>query len=108
MTNTPYTAFKKLALDLLWNTEAKVLLNQGLNGKINGGGEVTLTANSATTTLTDALLGTQSRIHLTPMTSNGAAALAGLYVSARAKGTATLTHANNAQTDRTFMYSIFG
>jgi hypothetical protein len=29
-------------------------------------------------------------------------------VSARAKGTFTITHANNAQTDRTYLYAIVG
>jgi hypothetical protein len=79
-----------------------------LNGKGNNIGDVTLTANSATTTLLNPLITPSSHISFSPLTLNAAAAIAGLYVSARAAGTATLTHANNAQTDRHFTYTVDG
>lgn len=83
-------------------------INQLINGRSNAVGDVTLTANAASTTLTDARIGPDSFIGLMPTTSNAAAALTATYVTSRGKGTATITHANNAQTDRTFRYSIQG
>lgn len=81
-----------------------------MQGRINATTEVTLTASVTTTTITDARLTVQSVIGLTPLTANAAAEKGNgtLYVSARTNGSATLTHANNAQTDRTFAVSILG
>lgn len=83
-------------------------INGLLAGKTNNVTTVTLTANSATTTLTDSRIGGGSFIGFSPTTSNGAAGMTALYVSAKAKGSATLTHANNAQTDRTYDVLIVG
>jgi hypothetical protein len=83
-------------------------------GKLNCTGVVVLQAGSATTTLTDPLITYTSTILFMPTTANAAAALAGLYVtdtlsgSGGAAGTATLRHANNAQTDREFRYVVIG
>lgn len=79
-----------------------------MGGKINCAGEVTLTASVASTDVTDARVSSQSVILLMPRTANAAAEVAagGCYVSARDKGTFTITHANNAQTDRDFDYVI--
>ena len=51
-----------------------------------------------------------AQVFLFPKTAHAAAELAagGCYVSAVAAGTFTLTHANNAQTDRTFAYVCLG
>lgn len=89
-------------------------INSLLQGKLNSVTTVTLTAGAATTTLTDARITTNSFIGFMPTTANAAAALANLYVSNRmtsngnVAGNATLTHANNAQTDRTFIVLIIG
>lgn len=89
-------------------------INGLLQGKMNAVTTVTLTANSATTTLTDDRITPKSFIGFMPETANAAAALANLYVSNRMStngtviGNATLTHANNAQTDRTFTVLIIG
>lgn len=86
-------------------------INLLAQGKLLSTGEVSLTANQATTTLNDDRIGTASFIGLTPLTDNARIETRdnGVpYVSARGKGTATLTHANNAQTDRTFVYVILG
>lgn len=84
------------------------VVNRQNQGKVNVTIEVTLTANVATTTLTDARISAQSYLGFMPQTSNAAAALTGLYVTARIKGQATLNHANNAQTDRTYTVLIIG
>lgn len=77
-------------------------------GRRNTTGSFTLTANAASTVVTHANFGAASVPHFTATTANAATALATTYVSARTNGTFTVTHANNAQTDRTFYYSIDG
>jgi hypothetical protein len=89
-------------------------VNSLLQGKINAVSTVTLTANVATTTMTDARISSRSFISFQPTTANAAAALATLYTSGQTGGTGTVTgsvvinHANNAQTDRTFNVLIIG
>jgi hypothetical protein len=86
------------------------------DGKIGSTGSVTLTANTTTTTLTDAKVGGDSVITFMPTTANAALEFSGMisldtaamYVSARAQGSATLTHADSTTTDRTFKYVILG
>lgn len=78
------------------------------DGRSNNVGDVTLTANSATTTLSDERISAQSVITFMPRTANAATGMTALYVSARGKQTATLTHANNAQADRTYSYVVTG
>jgi hypothetical protein len=82
--------------------------NLALGGKLNSVLQATLAANSATTTITDKRIGANTYIGFSPLTADAAAALSGLYVSSQANGTATLTHANNAQTDRTFNLLLIG
>lgn len=79
-----------------------------MDGKINATGTVTLAASAATTVVTDFRAGGDSVILLSPRTSNAAAAISTTYISTRAKQSFTLTHANNAQTDRTFNYAVIG
>jgi hypothetical protein len=91
-----------------WAIHAYAIVNNILRGKLNCTGEITLTASSATTTLTDARITAASYIDFMPTTANAANAKTTLYVSARTTGEATLTHASDPTTDRTFVYSITG
>ena len=84
------------------------VVNGIMDGKINATGTVTLTASTTTTTITDRRIGPDSCIELMPTTANASAAIATTYISSRGKETATLTHANNSQTDRTFGYAVLG
>lgn len=79
-------------------------------GRRNTTGIVTLTANATSTAVTHVNFGADSVPHLTPVTANAAAEVGAgtLHVSARANGSFTLTHADNVQTDRTFLYSFDG
>ncbi len=52
--------------------------------------------------------GAGSQVFLAAKTANAAAALATSYVSAVANGAFTITHANNAQIDRTFGFACLG
>lgn len=70
-------------------------------------GEVTLTASAASTvveTTRTEFVDSNSIVTLSPKTANAASALATTYI-VPAKGKFTITHANNAQTDRTFGWS---
>ena len=84
-------------------------------GKTNNTGSITLTANSATTVVTEATerVGANTIMMFSPATANASIAISttpGVYVSSRdvANNTFTITHANNAQTDRVFKYFLVG
>ena len=82
------------------------VVNNILQGKLNNNGVVTLAANSATTTLTDARIGPNSTISLMPTTANAVAE--NVYFSTFANGSCVLNHTNNAQTDRAYSYTVIG
>ena len=77
-------------------------------GKLNAVTSVTLVDSSTTTTLTDSRIGGGSYIGWSPTTATAAAAMTAVYVSAKATGSATLTHDNTADLDRTFDVVIIG
>jgi len=85
-----------------------------LQGRSNNAHAVTLTANVGTTTITLAKedIGIATLIFFMPQTANAAAEIGAgtMYVSARSvpNNTFTITHANNAQTDRTFGFVLIG
>ena len=83
-------------------------VNNTLDGKLNSTGDVTLRASQTTTTLTDARLGGNSIILFMPITANGRTGLNGMYVSARAEGSATLTHASSSNADQNLSYCVIG
>lgn len=91
-----------------WLRLAKKAINSAIRGKLNCTGEVTLTPNAASTQVTDNRCLTGSVALLIPKTANAAAALASTYIATYAEGSFTITHANNAQTDRNFKYVIIG
>lgn len=84
------------------------VVNNLMNGKSNNTGSFTITANAATTTLSDARIGANSTILIMPTTSNAAGALASTYFDTFGDGSCTVNHANNAQADRTFRYAVIG
>jgi hypothetical protein len=79
-------------------------------GRSNAAGSVTLAAGAASTLVAAPNCAAASQVFLFPRTAHAAAELAGgtCYVSAVANGSFTVTHANNAQTDRTFAYVCLG
>ncbi len=88
--------------------EVATAINRLIDGHLNSTGSVTLTANAATTTLSDTNVGVNSLILLMPTTANAAAALATTYFNTPGKQSVVINHANNAQTDRTFSYLVIG
>jgi hypothetical protein len=83
-------------------------VNVLLYGGANVAGDFTITANAASTVVTDNRFESGQVPVLVPTTANAAAALASTYISARSNGSFTVTHANNAQVDRTFLYVFWG
>lgn len=90
--------------------EISQVVNGVLDGKLNSTGSFTCTASAASTSVTDYRAGLDSVILLMPTTANGAAEIGAgtIFISARNKQSFTVTHANNAQTDRSFGYVIIG
>lgn len=94
-----------------WLRKMSVVVNNTMQGKTNNTGTVTLTANSATTTLTEApnRIGQGTVVLFMPTTANAAAEATTLHATRNvASNTFTLTHTNNAQTDRIFNYILVG
>ena len=84
-------------------------VNLVYDGKTDAATEVTLSASSATTVVINTRVSDSSVILFMPTTANAAAEVANgtMYVSSRGNQTFTITHANNAQSDRTFGYIAF-
>lgn len=86
-------------------------LNDLAAGRLNNGGEVTLTPNAASTTVQRLGVAAGDLILFAPLTANGAAEIKNgtMFVTAAGitKNQFVITHANNAQTDRTFRYAFF-
>ena len=102
--------YRRLPQDGATPRQIAEVVNRTLDGGINATGSVTLTDSSATTVVADKRLSATSYFGLMPTTANAAAEIGNgtIYVSSQGKQTLTLTHANNAQTDRTYRYCILG
>jgi len=85
-------------------------LRQIMDGKTNNTGSFTVTANQATTAVTDFRVGADSVIAMMPTTANAATewASGNMYVSSAGKQTFTVTHTNSATASRTFKYTVTG
>lgn len=93
----------------LWRLRVNASINRLITGA-NAIDELTLTANAGSTTYIHPLLTYYSHVSFMPMTANAAGALAGLYVpqATMKNGECVITHANNAQVDKTFRVKIDG
>jgi len=85
-------------------------LQQLAAGRSNAAGSVTLAASATSTVVNAENCAPQTAVFLFPKTANAAAALAAgtTFISAVGKQQFTITHANNAQTDRSFFYACLG
>src|SRR5262249_6621784 len=86
------------------------VVNNLLRGKLNATLDVTLNVGSTNTVINDPRIGGSSAICLMPLTANAAAEIGNgtIWWSAEGDQTATLSHASNAQADRTFRLTIIG
>ena len=93
-----------------WLRLTSEVVNRTQEGKLNNLGTLTLTDLVATTTLNDKRIGARSVIQVMPTTANGANELATFFQTYPnvTQGQAVLNHANNAETDRTFTYTVTG
>lgn len=97
--------------DVSWVRRIVDGANTMLGGKMNAVLPIVLRANFATTDLIDARIGPYSAFLYEPTTTNAFAAfVTSPYVIATNKnnGSATLNHANDANTDKTFNLVIIG
>ena len=85
-----------------------IAIQQLYAGRSNATGSVTLAAGAASTVVSPPNCAPQSAVFLFPKTANGAAALATTFISSVGKQSFTISHANNAQTDRSFFYVCLG
>lgn len=95
-----------------WIRKIVGVINGLMVGRYNAVGTVTLAASVASTTLTDLRIGRETLVLLTPTTANASAEIGNgtiyqTYKNAD-KSNAVINHANNAQTDRTFAYALWG
>ena len=79
-------------------------------GRSNAVGTFTLTANAVSTTVTAQNCGAGCTVLPFPKTASAAAELGNgtMYIGTVSNGSFVVTHANNAQADRTFLYAAFG
>lgn len=88
-------------------TQLVNVINNIMQGKMNITGDVTLTASAATTTVTDPRVSPNTAVDLMPTTANAATAKASAWIVV-GEGSFVIHHANNAQTDKTFRYTLLG
>ena len=90
--------------------EVSSAVNLLLEGKLNSTGSFTLTASATTTTVTDLRASSDSVILYSPLTANASAEVGNgtIFISARNKQSFVITHANNSQSDRNFIYVVLG
>lgn len=93
--------------------QAIIQLSQG---RMNCKGTVTLAAGATSTVVTRTTAGCQAAVNvgadcailLIPRTANAAAVAASVYVSSVGQETFTITHPNNANTDKTYDWIAIG
>ena len=90
--------------------DISTVVNKILDGKINSTGTFTLSTSAASTTVYNARSSSDSVIMYVPTSANASAEIGNgtIFISARNDGNYVLTHANNSQNDRTFLYVILG
>ena len=105
---------EKMTEPLPWLRLIAAKVNQILRGKTNNVGEVTLTANAATSTIAVAIgtFGDKTVFIFDPTTSTAATAFGSgaFYVSTRSPdlGTYVITHPNTADANKTFRVAYVG
>lgn len=99
-----------LADDVAHRRSIAQWMREAHQGHLGNVGSFTLGTGTATTSMTDFRVGPNSFIGFTPLTANAAAEVGNgtIYISARGNESFTITHANTATADRTFVYCILG
>lgn len=79
-------------------------------GHLQNTGIITLLPNANNTVVLDDRAGTDTFISFMPRTAEAAIEVSAgiMYVSSQGKKTFTITHSNNSNTGRTFVYTLLG
>ena len=94
-----------------WGRQINRAIDGLMHGRSNNVGEVTLSASTAASVVSDVRVNINSAIQFVPTTSNAAldaSSAGGVWASTVANGSFTITHPNNANSDKTFKYVITG
>lgn len=97
-----------------WTLKAKNTINNNLNGKLNSTGTFTLAASTVSTEVKFAagMIGQDTKLIYFPLTANAAAVwgVGTMFQSSRdvTNSVIGLTHASDANTDKTFAYVLIG
>lgn len=83
-------------------------VNLLVKGRSNAAGSVTLTTSSATSTVTNPVVGKDAKVQLTPADANAASEVASTYVSSVADGSFVITHPNNGDTRVWYWHAVGG
>ena len=86
--------------------EVVSVVNNLMDGATNSKLEATLTANAATTTITDVRLGLESILLPNALTANAALIQGSLWYDNFAIGSVRVNHTNSATADKTFRFEI--
>ena len=99
-----------LARDEKDQRKINTAINELAKGRSNAVGTVTLVPGAASTAVPARNCGAGSVVLLSALTAHAAAEIGNgtIFVSAVRNGSFTLTHASNAQNDRTFGYVCLG
>ena len=85
------------------------VVNGAMSGKLNNTTTLTMTASSATqTNLDDSRIGVESVLSFTPTTTAASTFMNNFHVSAKAVGSAVITHGVNTDSNRIYDVLIFG
>jgi len=91
-------------------TKLTLAINELASGRSNATGTFTLAAGMTSTAVSAPTCGAGSVPILVPFTADAATEVGNgtIYVSAVTRGAFTVTHANNGQTDRAFLFVCLG
>jgi hypothetical protein len=103
-----YRGYRAIPANEGWGFLARGIVNRMMRGKLNVGGEVTLTPGAASTLVLDDQICSSSVIVLAPMSASAANAILSTWLSAPETGRILVNHAIGAETDRTFRYIVMG
>lgn len=115
-TTTPFNGVPIFTGDNIneWALKVRNTANNNLNGKLNSAGTFTLAASTVSTEVKFAygMVGENTQIIYFPLTANASAVWAAgtMFQSSRdvANSVLGLTHASDANTDKTFAYVLIG
>lgn len=110
MPETRYRApvVHQFASDNEWKRTFTNWMREANKGGIANTGTVTLTANANATTILDERIGSGSFIGFMPTTAHAAVELLNLVIADQGVGYVTVSHTDNAFTDRSYVYCITG